>query len=84
MKPALIWDEWNTKHIDKHKVTKIEIEEAYAQELGRSESYAKREAIFGRTMKNRPVAIIVSYAKQPLPYVVSARDMSKKERRKYL
>ncbi len=82
-KPVLVWDEWNRKHIKKHKVTEEETKEAYINEFGRSESYLKRQSIYGKTKKDRLITIIVSYARQPKPYVVSARDMSKKERRDY-
>lgn len=83
-KSKLIWDEWNKEHIKKHKVTVKEAEEAYKNEVGRSGSYDKREMIYGITKDKRAITISVSYAKQKDPYVVSVRDMSKKERRKYL
>lgn len=82
-KKKLIWDEWNREHIKKHKVTVGEVEEAYKNEIGRSGFYGNREMIYGLAGK-RAITISVSYAKQKDPYVVSARDMSKKERRKYL
>ncbi len=83
-KPPLVWDDWNREHIKKHAVTIREVEEAYANEFARSDSYEKREAIFGTTWSGRLITIAVSYAKQKGPYVVSARPMSKSERRKYV
>ncbi len=83
-RPALVWDEWNREHIKKHKVTEDEVEEAYANEFGRSDSYQYRQAIYGRTRTGRLITIAVSYKKQTDPYIVSARSMSKAERRKYL
>jgi uncharacterized DUF497 family protein len=82
-KPALLWDAWNEVHIQKHDVSKEEVEEAYQNEFGRSDSYLFRQSIYGKTAKGRLITIVVSYAKQPRPYVVSARVMSKKERRDY-
>lgn len=82
--PKLVWDEWNKEHIKKHKVSVKEVEEANANEVGRSGSYDNREMIYGITKRKRAITISVSYAKQKDPYVVSARNMSKKERRKYL
>lgn len=79
----LVWNEWNQDHIKKHKVTVEEVEEAYKSKTVKSESYLKREMIFGETNKRRFLIIIISYAKQKNPYVVSARDMSKKERKIY-
>lgn len=83
-KPPLIWDDWNREHIKKHNVTEVEVMEAYANEFARSDSHDKREAIFGTTLSGRLITIVVSYAKQPDPYVVSARTMSASERKKYV
>jgi uncharacterized DUF497 family protein len=82
--PRLVWDAWNKEHIKKHKVTVSETEESYQNLIGRSGSYDNREMFFGITKKGRLITISVSYEKQKQPYVVSVRDMSKKERRKYL
>ncbi|KKS88366.1 MAG: hypothetical protein UV63_C0036G0007 [Microgenomates group bacterium GW2011_GWC1_43_11] len=82
-KTALVWDVWNEKHIQKHGVLKKEVEEAYQNEFGRSDSYLFRQSIYGKTGKGRLITVVVSYAKQPRPYVISARVMSKKERRDY-
>lgn len=82
-KPALVWDKWDREHIKKHKVTTVEVNEAYQNEFGRSDSYLHRQAIYGKTKKGRLLTVIVSYAKQPDPYPTSARDMSRKERKDY-
>ncbi|MEK7544263.1 MAG: hypothetical protein AAB557_05305 [Patescibacteria group bacterium] len=83
-KPPLVWDDWNREHIKKHSVTEAEVEEGYGNEFARSDSYDKREAIFGTTLSGRMITIVVSYAKQPDPYIVSARTMSAVERKKYV
>lgn len=83
-KPSLIWDHWNREHIKKHHVVEAEVEEAYINEFARSDSYKKREAIFGTTVSGKLITIVVSYAKQPEPYIVSARTMSVSERKKYV
>lgn len=79
----LVWDKWNLEHIKKHKVTKQEVEEAYQSKDFIRQSYLERLIILGKTRKRRLLTKIISYAKQINPYVVSARDMSKKERRFY-
>lgn len=79
--PALVWDAWNKKHIKKHNVSQEEVQEAYEAEFGRSQSYLNRQAVYGKTKKDRLITIIVSFEKQERPYVVSARDISSKERR---
>jgi len=83
-KPALVWDAWNKDHIKKHGVTVAEAEEAYHYEVGRTDSYDGRQMFFGVTKKRRLITVAVSYKKQRRPYPVSARIMSKKERRMYL
>ena len=82
--PKLVWNQWNRQHIKKHKVTVAEVEEAYMHLYGSSGSYSHREMFYGVTKNKRPITIAVSYKKQKRPYIVSARDMSRKERRKYL
>jgi uncharacterized DUF497 family protein len=82
-RPALIWDEWNKKHIRKHKITEEEVEDAFANEFGRNDSYYYRFAVYGKTKKGRLVTIIISFKTKTKFYVVTARDMSRKERRKY-
>ena len=81
--PALVWDAWNRQHINKHNVTVKEVQEAYEAEFGRSSRYENRQAIYGRTKNDRLITIIVSFGKQERPYVVTARDISSKERRTY-
>jgi len=83
-KPALVWNDWNREHIKRHSVTVEEAEEAYHNEIGRSNSYEGRQSIYGFTKDRRPITVVVSYAKQKRPYVLTVRDMSKKERRDYL
>lgn len=75
----LIWDEWTIDHIQKHNVTVIEVEEAYLNKKIKSESYLRRTKILGITKKGRMLSIIIS---QNL-CVVTARDMSRKERIKF-
>jgi uncharacterized DUF497 family protein len=77
----LIWNNWNIKHIKKHKVSVIEIKEA-CQSGGRTlETYKKRIIVFGKTKKGRSLTIVLSPIEKNKYYVVSARDISRKERR---
>jgi len=75
----LIWDDINREHIKKHGVTVKEVNEAYLNKKLVSLSYLRRIKILGTTNKGRLLAIIISqnYC------VVTARDMSRKERTKY-
>lgn len=79
----LIWDEWNKEHIKKHNVTVSEVEEVYKSSKITRKANLNRKLILGETKNGRFLTIVVSTEKQIEPYVVSARDMSKKERRYY-
>ncbi len=76
---SLIWDELIIDHIKKHNIKVEEVEEAYLNRKIESESYLNRKKILGITKKGRLITIIIS---QSL-CVVTARDMSRKERTKY-
>ncbi len=79
----LIWDDWNRNHIKKHSVIEDEVEEAYEDHLILVESYKNRVLILGKTKRDRLLTVVCSQELQNDLYVVSARDMSKKERRIY-
>jgi uncharacterized DUF497 family protein len=79
----LIWDDWNKNHIKKHSVTIDEAEEIYKNKKLEIDSYLDRKKLYGITKKGRMMIIIVSYVKNKNPYIFSARDMSRKERREY-
>ena len=79
----LVWDSWNKSHIKKHQVAISEVEEAYSGEIVESKSYLGRKVIFVRTRERRGLTIVVSPGVNSRHYVISARDMSKKERRLY-
>lgn len=60
-----------------------EVEEAYRGEIIESKSYLGRKIIFGKTRRGRRLTIVISPGIKNRSYVVSARDMSKKEKRLY-
>ena len=82
-KPPLVWNSWNIEHIKKHAVSTQEVEEVYLSLTKVVQSYQERFLILGKTKAGRKLTFAVSYQKQAEPYVVSARDMSKKERKIY-
>lgn len=57
---SLIWDEWNKKHIAKHRITIKEIEEVCHGSHQVKESYRKRILIVGKTKNSRLLAIVLS------------------------
>lgn len=81
--PKLIWDEWNREHIKKHNVNIYEVEEAYELRELTSEGKRNRVEVISKISNGRMITIFLSFERQLGPYVVSARDSSKKERSIY-
>ena len=82
---SLVWDAWNVEHLKKHKVSVKEVEEIASFKGKKSlKSYQGRLIILGRTKKKRLLTVVLAKEKQGTYYVVTARDMSKKERRYFL
>ena len=79
----LIWDRWNREHIKKHSVKVSEVEEVCRSEVAIKQSYLERTLVFGKTKNGRLLTIVLSFDNQREAYVVSARDMSLKEREIY-
>ena len=80
----LVWDKWNINHIKKHNVTKDEIKELCKGKHKRQPAYGKRYFKLGRIKSGRALTIILAREKPGKYYMVTTRDMSKKERRKFL
>jgi len=81
---ALVWDEVNRKHIKKHKISVNEVEDVCRGELKSQSGYQGRIIVLGKTAKGRSLTIVLFRKKAEIYYVVTARDMSKKERRYFL
>ncbi len=79
----LVWDEWNKEHIKKHGVSVPEVKEACKNRIVTKQSYSSRQMILGLTRRKRLLVVFLSFEKQKEGYVVSARDMSSKERKIY-
>jgi len=77
----LIWDNWNVKHINTHRVNPDEVEEACKLIKKVFKTYKERLVILGKTKKERLLTIILAPIGKGKYYVVTARDTSKKERR---
>ena len=78
----LVWDEFNTKHVKKHRVTKTEVEEACENQIYVDKTYARRLLLVGRTSKKRLVSVVLAIAGRNTYYPVTARDSSLGERKK--
>ena len=57
---GLIWDDWNKKHIARHRVTIEEVEEVFLGTFRAVESHRKRIQISGSTRSGRKLTIILS------------------------
>ena len=76
----LIWDEWNLEHIKKHNVTKEEIE-TVKEIIYHRRTYGGKYLAVGRSGQ-RLITIILRRKHLGEYYVVTARDASKKERKR--
>jgi len=77
----LVWDDWNVEHIKKHEVSVIEVEETYYQPINSFKSYQNRLIILGKTKNNRLLTLVLMKKNKGVYYLVTARDMSRKERK---
>lgn len=80
---GLIWDLWNVKHVARRNVAPAEVEAALRDGKRKIlETYGERLVILGGSGK-RLLAVVLAPKGGQKYYVVTARDMSKKERRFY-
>jgi uncharacterized DUF497 family protein len=80
----LIWDDWNIEHISRHNVIPAEVE------LSLSDKHAVflrakqgRVMVLGRAKKRLLTTILNAQPEEGAFYVITARDMAKKERAYY-
>lgn len=79
----LVWDKWNVNHIAKHKVIPEQVETALKDKKKKVlKTYKGRLLVLGRA-KERLLTVVLAPEQKQQYYVVTARDMSKKERRLY-
>ena len=83
------WDEWNTKKIwSKHQVSRAECEQVLFNQplvVGEDAEHSQEEVRFyalGQTDKGREIFLVFTI-RGDLIRVITARDMSRKERRIY-
>lgn len=86
---GLDWDEWNIKkNWERHRVTHIECEEVFFNEplvVKEDTGHSKTEDryyLLGRTDSDRFLFVVFTIRHNKIR-IISARDMSKKERRLY-
>lgn len=77
----LVWDDWNIEHIKKHDVSVNEVEETCSLLIKTYKSYQKRLIVLGKTKNNRLITMVLMKKSKGSYYVVTARDMSRRERK---
>lgn len=82
-KSDLVWDEWNIEHIAKHHVTRAEVEQIFARAVRAKKSYKDRLIVFGKTKSRKLLAVVLEKELRGY-YVLSSRNVSRKERRDLL
>lgn len=80
----IIWNKENIDHIKKHDVTRIEVNQVVKKDYKNQPTYSNRLIIFGKTKKGRMVTVILIEKENNKYLVITARDMSKKERKYFL
>ncbi|MDD4262511.1 BrnT family toxin [Syntrophaceticus schinkii] len=77
------WDNTNIEHIARHNVTPDEAEEAFIDALFRK-GRDRRLLVYGVTDAGRYLLVVVILKPDGVARVITARDMSRSERRYYL
>lgn len=78
---TIVWDDWNREHIKKHKVSVNEVEKAGKRVIYHRETEKNRFLVVTRSGK-RIITLIVRRLESTKYFLVTARDASKKERKK--
>jgi hypothetical protein len=80
----LIWDDWNIEHIARHDVTPEEVERSLSDpDALFLKAKEGRVMVLGRTEKRLLTVVLNAQETNDVYYVITARDMSKKERTFY-
>lgn len=77
----LIWDNFNLNHLSKHGVIKLDIEESIKNVIYHEHSYLDRYIVIVKN-DEKILSLIVSRKGPKTYYIVSARNASRKERKK--
>jgi uncharacterized DUF497 family protein len=79
----LVWDDFNLVHIGTHDVTQQEVEEALSGKVIVLPGHHNRLLVLGCTDQERLLTVVLDRLSDLVAYVVTARQMSKKEREFY-
>lgn len=76
------WDEANQRHLTRHQVEPEEAEEIFVGRVYLRRSYSGRYLAYGRTLDGRYLLVVFELQGTTVR-VVTARDMTPKEKRLY-
>ena len=80
----LIWDEVNVEHIARHRVEPHEVEQAIWDDPHVRRGPGKsRYRLYGQTDGGRYLFIVLDREYDDVFYIVTARDMDKREKQQY-
>jgi uncharacterized DUF497 family protein len=80
----LIWDERNVEHIARHQVEPHEVEQVIWDDPHARRGPGKsRYRLYGQTDAGRYLFIVLDREYDDVFYVVTARDMDKREKKQY-
>jgi uncharacterized DUF497 family protein len=81
---SLIWDDWNIKHIARHRVTSEEVGQVCHGRPETSMTYGRRIRVIGLTERRRMLTVILGpTSEKGVYYPITARPSDKKERHRY-
>jgi len=77
----IIFDTWNKEHIKKHGVAEEEVKEASGNLIYHKRTYKGRYLLIGKAGR-RLISLVLIRKVEGKYYLITARDSSRKERRK--
>lgn len=81
----LIWDEQNTSHIARHKVTPAEVEEVCMGDRIERQGFEQRAFLIGKTRRGRFLSVVLGRTDQADMYrPITAFDASKASIKDYM
>jgi len=80
---AFIWDDFNIQHIAKHQISPNEVEEVLNRPYIITKEERKRHTIYGITLNNRMIIVVIESRDNDNYYPITAYDMSSRQKKFY-
>ena len=77
------WDEFNEEHISRHGVDSSEVEEVFVVAPYLRRGRGGRYLVYGPTTDGRYLFVVFALAARGVARVITARDMTRRERVEY-